>query len=75
MTPLAVLILAVYLLTGAIAAEAVARRKGRAGGGFALGLLLGWIGVAIIAFMPPTRDMQVQRERERQQIRREAAGS
>ena len=74
MTPLAVLILAIYLLTGAFAAEAIARRKGRAGGGFAIGLLLGWIGVLIIALIPPTHDALVQRERNRLQIQREAAG-
>jgi hypothetical protein len=75
MTPIVVLIIAIYLLTGAFAAEVLARRKGRTGAGFPIGLLLGWIGVAVIAFIPPTHDMQVQRERERQQIQREAAGS
>lgn len=74
MTSLIALILAIYLLTGAFAAEVLARRKGRADSGVGIGLLLGWIGVIIIALIPPTREMQVRRERERQQIQREAAG-
>jgi hypothetical protein len=75
MTPLATLILLVLALTAIFTAGAIGNRKGRPLAGFLLGLLLGWIGVIIIAVLPPTRDMQVQRERERLQIQREAAGS
>lgn len=75
MTPLDVLILLVWVLGGIFAASAIGNRKGRPAAGFLLGLFLGWVGVIIIAVTPPTRDMLVQRERERQQIQREAAGS
>lgn len=73
MTPLEFLIWAV---TGIIVATAIgSRRKGRPLTGFLLGLILGWIGVIIIALIPPTRAKLVQRERERLEIEREARGS
>jgi uncharacterized membrane protein YeaQ/YmgE (transglycosylase-associated protein family) len=72
MTPAAALILLIWALGGIVAATLIGRRKGRPGTGFLLGLFLGWIGAAIIALTPPTRDMQVQRERRRLQIQREA---
>jgi hypothetical protein len=66
------IVLLFWVLAAVLAASAIGKRKGRRGTGFLLGLLLGWIGVIIIAVIPPTRDMLVQRERERQQIQREA---
>jgi hypothetical protein len=75
MTPLDVLILLIWVLAGIFAASAIGNRKGRPGAGFLLGLFLGWIGVIIIAVIPPTRGELVRRERERQQIQREAAES
>lgn len=73
MNPLQTLILLIWALGGTVAATVVGRRKGRPWTGFTLGLLLGWIGVIIIAVTPPTHAMRVQRERERQRIQREAA--
>lgn len=73
MNPLEVaVVLLVWVLAAMFAGDAIGRRKGRRTAGFLLGLLLGWIGVAIIALTPPTRDMLIRRERERQQIQREA---
>lgn len=57
-----------------VVATIVGGRKGRRGAGFALGLFLSWIGVVIIAVMPPTHDMLVLREEERLQVQREARG-
>jgi hypothetical protein len=66
----------VWAVTGAVIATAIGNwRKGRPLTGFLLGLFLGWIGVIIIALMPPTREKRVQRERERLEIEREARGS
>ena len=67
-----VVVLLVWVLAAMLAGSAIGTRKGRPAAGFLLGLLLGWIGVIIIAATPPTRDMLVRRERERQQIQREA---
>jgi hypothetical protein len=73
MTPLAAMILLVWVVAAIFVAGAIGNRKGRPGTGFLLGLFLGWIGVVIIACIPPTREMLVLRERERLQIQREAA--
>jgi hypothetical protein len=75
MNPGQTLILLIWALGGIIAATLVGRRKGRPWTGFVLGLLLGWIGVAVIAVTPPTYAMRVQRERERLRIQREAQES
>jgi len=75
MTPFGTLILIIWVAIAAIVAARIgSRRKGRPNLGLILGLLLGWIGVIIIACVPPTRDMLVLRERERLQIQREARG-
>lgn len=73
MSPLVTVFLLVWVVGAIFAAGAIGNRKGRPGTGFLLGLFLGWIGVIIIAVTPPTRDMLILRERERQQIQREAA--
>ena len=75
MSPLATGILIVWVIGAIFAAGTIGNHKGRPGTGFLLGLFLGWIGVVIIALIPPTHDMLVQRERERLQIQREAAES
>lgn len=73
MTPLELFI---WVITGVVVATAIGnRRKGRPWLGFLLGLFFGWIGVIIIAFIPPTRAKLVQRERERLEIEREARES
>ena len=73
MSPLVTVILLVWVVGAIFAAGTIGNRKGRPGTGFLLGLFLGWIGVVIIAVTPPTREMLVLQERERQQIQREAA--
>lgn len=65
-------IFVIWALTGMIVATIIGGRKGRRGAGFILGLFLGWIGVIIIAVMPPTHDMLVVREEERLEVQREA---
>ena len=68
--------LIIEAVTGVIAAVAIGNRaKGRPWAGLLLGLLLGWIGVIIIALIPPTHAKRVQRERERLAVEREARGS
>ncbi|TNF28016.1 MAG: SHOCT domain-containing protein [Deltaproteobacteria bacterium] len=46
------------IIVGAV----IGSNKGRAGLGFVLGLLLGWIGVIIIAVLEPSAAVQVERE-------------
>lgn len=71
MTPLVFLI---WTVTAVIVAVLIGSRKGRPLTSFLLGIFLGWIGVIIIALVPPTREKLVQRERERLEIEREARG-
>lgn len=73
MNPGQALILLVWVVAATVVATIIGNRKGRPWTGFTLGLLLGWIGVVIIAVTPPTHAMRVRRERERQRIQREAA--
>jgi hypothetical protein len=72
MNPFQALILLIWTLSAIIAATVTGSRKGRPWAGFLLGLILGWIGVIIIAVTPPTHEKRVARERERLQIEREA---
>jgi hypothetical protein len=55
MTPFQVLVLLIWALPAIAAAAVIGRRKGRPWTGFLLGLLLGWIGVIIIAVTSPAR--------------------
>lgn len=50
----------------------VGSRKGHVALGIVLGVLLGWIGVIIIAFVRPTQAELVRRERERMLARQQA---
>jgi len=74
MNPFDTLIVLVWVIGALAAAFSIGKRKGRPWTGFLLGLLLGWIGVVIIAVTPATRAARVQRERERLEIQREARG-
>ncbi len=66
------LIIISWIIAVIVAARIGSRLKGRPNLGIILGLFLSWIGVIIIAVMPPTHDMRVLREEERLQIQREA---
>jgi hypothetical protein len=68
------IVLACWVIAALAVSFSIGKRKGRPWTGFLLGLLLGWIGVVIIAVVPPTHGMRVQRERERLEIQREARG-
>lgn len=72
MNPIQTLILLIWVLTAITVGAVIGRRKGRPWTGFTLGLLLGWIGVIIIAVTRPTHERLVVRERERLQVQREA---
>jgi hypothetical protein len=60
MSPFEVLIL-LWALSAIVAGTVIGRRKGRPLVGFLLGLVIGWIGVLIIAVVPATRTLQLQR--------------
>jgi uncharacterized membrane protein YeaQ/YmgE (transglycosylase-associated protein family) len=73
MTPAQVAIwLILDILAAIVAARIGSRRKGRPNLGLLLGIFLGWIGVIVIALIPPTHDMLVLRETERLRIQDEA---
>lgn len=74
MDPVQTLVLILLWVLPAVVAVLIGRHKGRTGTGFLLGVLLGWIGVIIIAVIRPTHDALVRRERERLQVQREARG-
>ena len=72
MTPGQVLI---WLVSAAIATFVSVRlghRKGRTGLGWAMGLILGWIGVIVMLCVPKTFEAKVRDEREQQRIRQAA---
>lgn len=69
MTPGVILLIA---LVCALAGSGIGRPKGRATLGFFLGLLLGAIGVVIIAFVKPDHEHLVMKEQERILIEEEA---
>ncbi len=61
MTPGVVLIGLVVALACAFAGQAIAKPKGYPGAGFAIGLLLGVLGVVIVALMPETEAAKAAR--------------
>ncbi len=65
--------LIVWLLIAG-ASTVIGSHKGRAGAGLLLGLLLGVIGLIITACLRPSHTVQVERERERLAVQREARG-
>ena len=69
MAPGAVLIVLIITLACAFAGRAIGKPKGYPGAGFAIGLLLGILGVVIVALMPETeaaKAARVQRQYEAQ---------
>jgi hypothetical protein len=72
MSPVAVWV--IWTITAVITAMLIGDRKGRHWAGLVLGLLLGWLGVIIIALVPPTHEKLVEREKERLRVEREARG-
>jgi hypothetical protein len=59
------LFVAVFWILPIVVGSLVGNRKGRLVLGLVLAVLLGWIGVIIIAVIPPTRAERLRRERMR----------
>lgn len=70
MTPGAVLVIAVIC---ALISMAIGSSKGRGTQGFFFGLILGVIGIIIIACLKPDREFLVRKEQEKIRIQQEAA--
>jgi hypothetical protein len=69
MAPGAMLIVLIVAMACAFAGQAIGKPKGYPGAGFAIGLLLGILGVVIVALMPETeaaRAARAQRQYEAQ---------
>ena len=71
-TGAALALLIIYVPAIVLGAVIGDERKGRGVLGLLLGLLLCWLGVLVIACIPPTHAKRVQRERARLQVQREA---
>jgi hypothetical protein len=61
MGPGVMLVVVVVTLTCAFAGQAIGKPKGYPGAGFAIGLLLGILGVVIVALMPETEAVKAAR--------------
>jgi len=61
MSPGALLVVLAISLACAFAGQAIGKRKGYPGAGFAIGLLLGLLGVVIVALLPETEAMKAAR--------------
>jgi hypothetical protein len=65
---MAVAIIVIWVIAALIVATIIGNNKGRAGLGFVLGLLLGWIGVIVIACVPPTQEARIRRAQRDMQV-------
>lgn len=74
MKPEDVFLILLWLAEAGVGAY-IGHRKGRPWLGFVLGLITGVLGWIVMAFVRPTHDELVRREKERQSIVREAQGS
>ena len=72
MTPWHVLLWLIYIALATLISVRLGHRKGRTGLGWAMGLILGWIGVVVMLCVPKTFDARVRDEREQQRIRQAA---
>ena len=66
-------LIALFIAT-ALIGLAIGNRKGRAGQGLLLGLLLSVIGILIIAFLPATEEMKMRRAQEKLRIQQQRRG-
>lgn len=71
MTPATLIIYLIAALACGFIADAIGKRKGRAGD-FWLGLILGPLGVLIVAVMPASQEGKVRLAAERLKIEQEA---
>lgn len=69
---MAAFIIAIWVVASIIVGTLVGSHKGRGGTGFVLALLLGWIGVIIVACLSPSPDEQVRRMQQQMFIQQEA---
>lgn len=68
MTPAATFVLLLLLGVNVTIGTIIGRYKGRAATGFLLSMLLGIIGVVVIACLPATFEAKVRQEAERQAV-------
>jgi uncharacterized membrane protein YeaQ/YmgE (transglycosylase-associated protein family) len=73
MTPGVVLVWIIAWGICGLIGERIGKRKGRAGDGLWLGLLLGVIGLVIIGCMSPTKEAEIAAEQRRLEVQQEAA--
>lgn len=73
MTPAGVLVWIIAALVFGAIGSAVGKPKGRGSQGFWFGLILGIVGVIIVACMRPDREALIRREQESLRIQQEAA--
>jgi hypothetical protein len=71
-SPWKVLLILIFWVVPIGIAGMVGGNKGRRGLGYLLGLLLGWIGVIVMLFVPKTHEQEVRNAARRMQIEQEA---